>query len=176
MGWDNLLDDIATEFLVAQDPLVSTIERVRYKRAATKKKVWQVGRNGHAYPLHPSALVVACKNPECGAEIHNAGGHRGKSYCNSKCCNRASYIRLNRNNSRRSRAYAPAVAVALRGDQKAYRFPDTGINLSLAVETLQMTLISAALKRSQGNKAKAANLLSVKRTTLVEMLKRLQRK
>jgi sigma-54 specific flagellar transcriptional regulator A len=50
--------------------------------------------------------------------------------------------------------------------------PDTGIDLRRAVETFENQLITAALTRTNGNKNRAAQLLGLNRTTLVEMLKR----
>ncbi len=52
------------------------------------------------------------------------------------------------------------------------RLPDAGIDLRRAVETFENDLIRQALERTGWNKARAAALLGVKRTTLVEMLKR----
>jgi two-component system response regulator AtoC len=52
-------------------------------------------------------------------------------------------------------------------------FPDTGIDLPGTVEQIERDLISRALTRTGGNKAAAASLLNIKRTTLVEKLKRL---
>jgi DNA-binding NtrC family response regulator len=50
--------------------------------------------------------------------------------------------------------------------------PDTGIDLRSAVESYENQLISAALTRTNGNKNRAAQLLGLNRTTLVEMIKR----
>lgn len=50
---------------------------------------------------------------------------------------------------------------------------DDGIDLSKAVEHFEKRLINQALKKSHGVKSKAANLLRVNRTTLVEKIKRL---
>jgi DNA-binding NtrC family response regulator len=52
-------------------------------------------------------------------------------------------------------------------------FPDAGIDLAGTVEQLERDLITRALTRTGGNKAAAATLLNIKRTTLVEKLKRL---
>jgi DNA-binding NtrC family response regulator len=52
-------------------------------------------------------------------------------------------------------------------------FPDAGIDLPGTVEQLERDLITRALTRTGGNKAAAATLLNIKRTTLVEELKRL---
>ena len=50
--------------------------------------------------------------------------------------------------------------------------PDEGLVLKDTVEHLEKDLIRQALKRSEGNKARAAGLLGMNRTTLVEKLKR----
>jgi DNA-binding NtrC family response regulator len=52
-------------------------------------------------------------------------------------------------------------------------FPDTGVDLPGMVEQMERDLIARALSRTGGNKAAAATLLKIKRTTLVEKLKRL---
>jgi two-component system response regulator PilR (NtrC family) len=53
--------------------------------------------------------------------------------------------------------------------------PETGLDLEASVNMVERRLILQALDRTQGNKRKAAELLRVKRTTLVEKLKRLNR-
>jgi two-component system response regulator AtoC len=52
-------------------------------------------------------------------------------------------------------------------------FPEAGVDLPTMVEQIECDLISRALSRTGGNKAAAATLLNIKRTTLVEKLKRL---
>ena len=54
-------------------------------------------------------------------------------------------------------------------------FPDEGIDLERYMEGLELSLIRRSLERTQGNKVQAARLLNLKRTTLIEKLKRLQR-
>jgi len=51
-------------------------------------------------------------------------------------------------------------------------FPDHGLDLNEAINDFENELILQALKRTQGNKNKAASLLNLNRTTLVEKLKR----
>jgi DNA-binding NtrC family response regulator len=51
--------------------------------------------------------------------------------------------------------------------------PDEGLNLEALVATIERDLIHRALERTNGNKGQAATLLHLKRTTLVEKLKRL---
>ncbi len=50
--------------------------------------------------------------------------------------------------------------------------PDEGIDLRAAVEEFESHLIRQALQKTGGNKNKAAQLLRMNRTTLVEMVKR----
>jgi Lon protease-like protein len=50
--------------------------------------------------------------------------------------------------------------------------PDSGIDLRLAVQEYENDMIRQALDRTRGNKNRAAQLLGLNRTTLVEMLKR----
>jgi transcriptional regulator with PAS, ATPase and Fis domain len=54
----------------------------------------------------------------------------------------------------------------------AIELPLEGINLRDALEKMEQQLIRQALVRSSGNKAAAATLLGINRTTLVEKLKR----
>jgi DNA-binding NtrC family response regulator len=53
--------------------------------------------------------------------------------------------------------------------------PDDGLELDRAVSAYELALITRALERTHGNKRQAAELLRVKRTTLIEKLKRLER-
>jgi two-component system, NtrC family, response regulator AtoC len=53
--------------------------------------------------------------------------------------------------------------------------PDGGIDLDAVVARVERALIRQSLERTRGNKLQAARLLNVKRTTLVEKLKRLER-
>ncbi|MED5463599.1 MAG: sigma 54-interacting transcriptional regulator, partial [Myxococcota bacterium] len=55
----------------------------------------------------------------------------------------------------------------------AVSLPEEGINIREALEDLESKLTVDALRRSSGNKARAAQLLGLKRTTLIERLKRL---
>ncbi len=57
-------------------------------------------------------------------------------------------------------------------DQNPITLPDTGIDLRAAVESFENDLIRQALDRTGWNKNRAAVLLRLNRTTLVEMLKR----
>jgi len=51
--------------------------------------------------------------------------------------------------------------------------PEVGVDLPELVGRIERDLISRALARTEGNRADAARLLGLKRTTLVEKLKRL---
>ncbi len=53
-------------------------------------------------------------------------------------------------------------------------FPDEGVDLPDLVDQIERDLIQRALRRTGGNKAAAASLLQLKRTTLVEKLKRIE--
>jgi two-component system response regulator PilR (NtrC family) len=52
-------------------------------------------------------------------------------------------------------------------------FPDEGLDLPGYLGSIEKNLITRALERTRGNRNKAAELLRIKRTTLVEKLKRL---
>jgi DNA-binding NtrC family response regulator len=53
--------------------------------------------------------------------------------------------------------------------------PEDGLDLDGMVSSFEHTLIRRALERTRGNKRHAADLLHIKRTTLIEKLKRLER-
>lgn len=57
--------------------------------------------------------------------------------------------------------------------QKVVPLPETGLNFEEVVSSLEKDLLCQSLKKSGGNKMQAAKLLSMKRTTFVEKLKRL---
>ena len=52
--------------------------------------------------------------------------------------------------------------------------PEGGVDLDAYVATIERELIQRSLERTGGNKGQAARLLNLKRTTLVEKLKRLR--
>jgi DNA-binding NtrC family response regulator len=54
-------------------------------------------------------------------------------------------------------------------------FPDTGVDLEAHISGIELALIRQSLERTGGNKRRAAELLNIKRTTLVEKLKRLEK-
>jgi two-component system response regulator PilR (NtrC family) len=51
--------------------------------------------------------------------------------------------------------------------------PDEGMDLNAYLSSLERDLIRRALERTRGNRNKASELLHIKRTTLVEKMKRL---
>jgi two-component system response regulator AtoC len=53
--------------------------------------------------------------------------------------------------------------------------PDTGIDMDRLVSEFERTLIRRAIEKAAGNKRLAADLLHLKRTTLIEKMKRLER-
>jgi DNA-binding NtrC family response regulator len=60
-------------------------------------------------------------------------------------------------------------------DPADYVLPTDGLDLEGAVARFEHGLIKRALDRTEGNKSQAADLLKLKRTTLIEKLKRLER-
>jgi DNA-binding NtrC family response regulator len=52
--------------------------------------------------------------------------------------------------------------------------PEDGIDFERYIEGIELSLIKRSLERTQGNKRQAARLLNLKRTTLIEKLKRLE--
>ncbi len=54
-------------------------------------------------------------------------------------------------------------------------FPEGGVDFEAHVREVELALITRALERTGGNKRQAAKLLNLKRTTLIEKLKRLER-
>jgi transcriptional regulator with PAS, ATPase and Fis domain len=52
-------------------------------------------------------------------------------------------------------------------------FPDAGVDFDAYVNAIELALIRQSLERTRGNKRQAAKLLNLKRTTLIEKLKRL---
>ena len=59
------------------------------------------------------------------------------------------------------------------GQQMIPTIPDEGINFSDVVSQVERTLLLQTLEKTGGNKMQAAKLLNMKRTTLVEKIKRL---
>jgi two-component system response regulator AtoC len=52
--------------------------------------------------------------------------------------------------------------------------PDDGVDFEGYISKVELSLIKQSLEKTQGNKRQAAKLLNLKRTTLIEKLKRLQ--
>ncbi len=59
-------------------------------------------------------------------------------------------------------------------DSSQVWFPDDGVDFDSYIEAVELSLIRRSLERTQGNKRQAAKLLNLKRTTLIEKLKRLE--
>jgi transcriptional regulator with PAS, ATPase and Fis domain len=57
-------------------------------------------------------------------------------------------------------------------DPSEVSLPDEGIDFDRYVEAVERSLIRRSLERTRGNKRQAARLLNLKRTTLIEKLKR----
>ncbi len=74
------------------------------------------------------------------------------------------YLGTNKNSSKN--------LIKMNGQTEEAILPENGICLNSAVDTFENNLIIQALKRSGGNKKEAANLLNLKRTTLIEKLKK----
>jgi DNA-binding NtrC family response regulator len=66
-------------------------------------------------------------------------------------------------------------AASAEPDEVSAWFPDEGMDLERYIEGVELTLIKRSLERTHGNKVQAAKLLNLKRTTLIEKLKRLER-
>ena len=62
-----------------------------------------------------------------------------------------------------------------RRDRRRRGFPTRASISSATSKAVELTLIRRSLERTQGNKVQAAQLLNLKRTTLIEKLKRLER-
>ena len=54
--------------------------------------------------------------------------------------------------------------------------PEDGVDLDAFIASIERELIERSLERTGGNKGQAARLLNLKRTTLVEKLKRLEKR
>jgi sigma-54 dependent transcriptional regulator, flagellar regulatory protein len=65
-------------------------------------------------------------------------------------------------------------AVKLHGDEASLALlPDQGLDLRMHLYNIERTLIRQALERTDGTVAQAARLLQLRRTTLVEKLRKL---
>jgi DNA-binding NtrC family response regulator len=58
----------------------------------------------------------------------------------------------------------------------AVTLPEDGMDLAAFVANIERELIQRSLERTGGNKGQAARLLNLKRTTLVEKLKRFEKR
>lgn len=68
----------------------------------------------------------------------------------------------------------PEIQQASQAAANDVTLPDGGIDLQLYISRLEHELIRRALEKTGGNKGQASRLLNLKRTTLVEKLKRLE--
>ena len=59
-------------------------------------------------------------------------------------------------------------------DSSEVWFPDDGLDFARYIDGVELSLIRRSLERTRGNKRQAAKLLNLKRTTLIEKLKRLE--
>ena len=66
----------------------------------------------------------------------------------------------------------PEVQATPLTNMPSVEFPENGVDLQGTIDQIERDLISRALSRTGGNKSAAAALLKIKRTTLVEKLKR----
>jgi len=69
------------------------------------------------------------------------------------------------------RGASPSTTAAVQADA----MPEHGVDLDGYLSSVELMLIRKALDRTSGNKRRAADLLQIKRTTLIEKLKRLER-
>jgi transcriptional regulator with GAF, ATPase, and Fis domain len=67
----------------------------------------------------------------------------------------------------------PVVSLPAASVETAPALPDAGLDFAATVQRLERTLIEQALRRSNGNKKQAADMLRLKRTTLSAKLKSL---
>src|SRR2546430_5570105 len=70
----------------------------------------------------------------------------------------------------------PEVQNAHEPPNSSVHLPEDGLDLERFVANVERELIERSLERTGGNKGRAASLLRMKRTTLVEKLKRINRK
>ena len=63
---------------------------------------------------------------------------------------------------------------AVPADAGPLAFPEDGLDFDRYIEGVELALIKRSLERTRGNKRQAAKLLKLKRTTLIEKLKRLE--
>jgi DNA-binding NtrC family response regulator len=66
--------------------------------------------------------------------------------------------------------------VSMSAAVSAVSLPEDGMDLDAFISNIERDLIQRSLERTGGNKGQAARLLGLKRTTLVEKLKRLDKR
>jgi DNA-binding NtrC family response regulator len=74
---------------------------------------------------------------------------------------------------RRPTAFSPSAAVETAAAAPLVRLPKGGLNFDEVVGSFELSLLNQALIVSGGNKARAADLLQIKRTTLLAKMKSL---
>jgi hypothetical protein len=107
---------------------------------------------------YPGGCIASCL---CGAPVVGAGiAHEGACWC-SEC-----------------HAFVEAI-IRTRGDERfetlqgRLLLPEAGVTLEAFLDHISRSFTEQAMARSAGNKARAARLLGLNRTTLVERLKRM---
>ena len=76
---------------------------------------------------------------------------------------------------RRRRSAGRSAAIPEAASPTSVTLPEEGLDLGAYIGNIERELIQLSLERTGGNKGQAARLLNLKRTTLVEKLKRLAR-
>lgn len=109
---------------------------------------------GNDLIAHPAGCIVCCP---CGTPVVGAGFHQGQACWCSEC-----------------QAFVEAIIqpTAQPRYQTRLLLPEAGVDLFAMLDQIHRSLVEQALTRSRGNKAKAARLLGLNRTTLVEQMKR----
>lgn len=109
---------------------------------------------GNDLIVYPLGCTVCCP---CGAPVVGAGFRQDQTCWCSEC-----------------QAFVEAIIQPT--DQPRYQtrllLPEAGVDLFAMLEQIHRSLVEQALTRSRGNKARAARLLGLNRTTLVEQMKR----
>ena len=129
----------------------------REVRAAAARATALDGVAGSDAPA--DGVSVAGQRPPA-RERHRAGG-RASAPADRRSTSAICRPKCSRRRSRRS--------------PSAVTLPEDGIDLDAFIADIERDLIQRSLERTGGNKGQAARLLNLKRTTLVEKLKRLSR-
>ena len=73
-----------------------------------------------------------------------------------------------------SRQDEPEVPIIPTEPDREVLLPEQGVNMNGLVEEMEKSLIQQAIRKSKGVKSKAAELLGLKRTTLLEKMKKFE--